>query len=187
MLTLKTAPAQAAVSDPEVLAHLRLEATAFDLEPDLRGKIEAAVADVENATGRQLVTAVWQLVLRSFPPGDCLLFPRPPLQSVVSVTYRDAALATQTFAATNYVVQAPAGDRALPGRIVLQPESSWPDIGNAIDAVTIEWKAGYGDNPANVPGFLRAMVLLRLGELYDRRLDEPTVDLARILSGWRVL
>jgi uncharacterized phiE125 gp8 family phage protein len=186
MLTLKTPAAVAAVSDEEVISHLRLDVGAWEAQADLRGKVLAAVSDVENATGRQLINATWQLILPCFPDEGVLCLPRPPLQTFGSVIYKDVAGITQTMAPADYTVLKPVGDRVLPGSIVLNADKCWPDTYTAIDAVTIEWTAGYGAASTNIPSFLRAVVLLRLGELYESRQGPGTLDLAKILAGWRV-
>ncbi len=188
MLTLKTAPAKDALSDAEVISHLRVGPDCLDAEADLRGKVKAAISDVENATSRQLVTATWQLVLCEFPPDDRIILPRPPLLTVDSITYYDSSNALQTLGVSLYTVLAPAGERALPGAIVLASGQGWPATYVRPDAVTIEFKAGYGAEPATVPAFLRAMALLRLGELYEQRNPVAApIDLASALAGWRVL
>jgi uncharacterized phiE125 gp8 family phage protein len=196
MLTLKTAPVKAAVSDLEVLSHLRLDQFAFDTEPDLRGKIAAACSDIENTTGRQLITATWQLVLPVFPGGRVVELPRPPLISTGCViTYYDETNTLQTLAAAKYAVVAPAGERCLGGWVSLLPsEAAWPATYCDTDqAVIVEFLAGYGTDPSSVPGFLRSMALVRLGELYEQRqigisgtIYNKVIDLQTALAGWRV-
>jgi hypothetical protein len=186
MLTLKTAPVKAAVSDLEVLSHLRLDQFAFDTEPDLRGKIAAACSDIENTTGR----------LPVFPGGRVVELPRPPLISTGCViTYYDETNTLQTLAAAKYAVVAPAGERCLGGWVSLLPsEAAWPATYCDTDqAVIVEFLAGYGTDPSSVPGFLRSMALVRLGELYEQRqigisgtIYNKVIDLQTALAGWRV-
>jgi uncharacterized phiE125 gp8 family phage protein len=194
-LTLKTPPVLRAVSDDEITSGLKLEASAVSEEADVVGKVEAAIEDVQNITGRQLITATWQLMLERFPDVSTIELPKPPLLTVVSITYLDEAGVTQTLAASKYAVLAPAGPRCVPGWISLNADQSWPSTYYYSDkAVTIEYTAGYGATPSTVPGFLRSMILLRLGELYEHRevgvvgtLYAKTIDLTAALAGWRVL
>jgi uncharacterized phiE125 gp8 family phage protein len=194
-LTLKTPPVLRAVSDEEVASGLKLEVSAVSDEADVVGKIEAAIADVQGITGRQLITATWQLMLDAFPVSTSIELPKPPLLTVVSITYLDEAGLTQTLAASKYTVIPPAGPTCQPGWITLNPDQSWPSTYYYSDkAVTIEYTAGYGLTPSTVPGFLRSMILLRLGELYAHRevsvvggTVSRVVDLTAALANWQVL
>lgn len=167
-LTLTT-PAAAIALDwaTEIVTHLRLDS---ELE---RPRIEnlvvpAAEGWVEALTNRQLVEATWTLKLDRFPACEIIL-PKPPLQSVSSIKYYDPDGVLQTWADTNYSVDAPAGPFAVRGRIIPGYSVIYPTTQAIRDAVEIEFVAGYGDAYSDVPGGLRQALLLLVGEMFERR------------------
>jgi len=93
---------------------------------------------------------------------------KPPLQSVTSIVYVDTAGAPQTWNAANYVVAAPMAPAAGFGRIQPAYGQSWPSArSETLDAVTITFKAGYGDAGKDVPSDIRAAIMLLIRDLYD--------------------
>lgn len=167
-LTLVTAPTSDLISLAEAKLQLRIEADVTDEEDLVRGIIAAAVGRCQDVTGRQLLQATWDLTLDAFPLDDVLEVPRPPLQSVTSVTYVDTAGTSQTWAASNYQVDAPTGAMAPMGRIAPAPNVSWPSTREQLNAVTIRFVAGYA-TAAAVPAALKAGILLLIGHFYMHR------------------
>lgn len=170
MLTLKTAPAALALDwATEVKGHLRLDSEAE------RARIEsvlipAAEQYVEAQTNRQLVTATWTYYLDDFPcSGEPIELPKPPLQSVTTVKYRDTAGVLQTWAASNYSIETQAGPYALPGRIVPNWGVLYPSVYGQPNDVAIEFIAGYGATYAAVPPLLKAALLLLVAEQFEQR------------------
>ena len=119
--------------------------------------IAAATRWVELTSGRQLVQATWRLGLDRWPTNQLGLgrvdLPRPPLVSVSSVQYVDTAGTTQTWAASNYLVDT----ASEPGRIVPAYGITWPAIRCQPNAILITFVAGYGTVPET---FRRAIRLL---------------------------
>ena len=134
----------------------------------------AATALAEERTGRQLVTATWTLKLDAFPAHEAPIeLPKAPLQSVTHVKYYDTAGVLQTLSSALYAVEAPVGDFAEPGRIVLNYGEVYPGTYAQLNAVEVEFVAGYGTTSA-VPGLMKAALLLVVGELFERREDAVT-------------
>lgn len=107
----------------------------------------AATERVEDLLNQSLITQTWALTLDSFfqePFYDAtegvLKLPRPPLQSVSSITYLDTAGVSQTLATTQYKVDT----KSRPGRISLSYVGDWPDTYEETGVVTITYVAGYG-------------------------------------------
>lgn len=161
-LTLVTAPLEEPITLAEARAHLRVTAT--DEDAKILALIFAAREYAENFTGRALVTQTWDLVLECFPRGREIRLPKPPLQQVVHVKYRDVDNVEQTLATSDYQVDA---DDTSP-RIVLATNKSWPDTYDRIDAVTVRFKAGYGGT-AKVPYAIQAAMLLLIGHWFENR------------------
>lgn len=136
--------------------------------------IPAARERGEQATRRQFITATWDLKLDSkFPCGsdEPIVLPVPPLLTVVFVKYVDTNGTLQTWASSNYVVDAPVGPQAARGRIVPAYGVSWPMTRDQLNAVTIRFTCGYGTTDASIPPRLKMAMLLDIGTLYEHRED----------------
>jgi uncharacterized phiE125 gp8 family phage protein len=128
----------------------------------------AARERAEAGTDRVFVTQAWDLLLDGFPDDDWIEIPKPPLQSVTFVRYRDQSGTVQTWPASNYTVDAPKGARCLRGRLCLVPGSSWPSTFGQAGDVQIRFVAGYGTKQA-VPALLKLGMLLDVGAMYVGR------------------
>lgn len=162
-LTLVAAPAALPVLLSEVKDHLRLDTDQADENKLALAYLRAAVDDAESFLGKALITQTWDLTLDCFPAE--ILVPRPPLQSVTSVTYIDTAGAEQTLDPAGYQVSA----ASLPGRIRPAYGATWPATRAQMDAVTVRFVCGYGADWNAVPDAVRAALLLMTGDLYEHR------------------
>jgi uncharacterized phiE125 gp8 family phage protein len=173
-LTLITAPTVTPLSLVEAKQHLRVSHT--DDDAIIQIYIQAATAYVDGKDGflgRALVTQVWQLTLDAFPTDE-IKIPLPPLQSIVSVQYDDPSGATLAVSALDFDVDTDSE----PGWVVPNASFNWPTTLDAINAVRIQFTAGYlpnSDSPpnytANVPFNIKAGLLLIIGNLYENRED----------------
>jgi uncharacterized phiE125 gp8 family phage protein len=160
-------PTSEPLSLSEAKLHLRVDG---DDEDELIGSLITAAREYcETSTNRQFVTATFVGKLDEFPTElengwYEITLPRPPLQSVSSITYVDTAGATQTLSAGVY-----AADTSIePGRVRLAYNQTWPTIRTQPNAISITFVAGYGD-AADVPESIRAAMKLILGHLYANR------------------
>lgn len=164
-LTLVTAPAAEPIDLAEAKLHLRVDHTDDDTLID--GLIVAARQYAEMVTRRALVTQTWDWKMDAYPASPFLV-PLPPLQSVTSITYTDTNGSAQSWATTEYDVDAPAGDFADFGRIALGYGVSYPSTRGELNAVTIRFVAGYG-LAAAVPQQIKQAMYLLIGHLYENR------------------
>ena len=117
----------------------------------------------ENCTNRSFVTQDW---IQYFDSFDCALrLGRGKVQTVSAVKYLDANGDEQTLSAANYVTDLVSE----PARIQLASGGTWPTIDDVPNAVRVEFSAGYGDEPANVPAELRLWLLRCVGYLNENR------------------
>lgn len=162
-LVQTVAPTTEPLTVAEAKQHLRVRHAAEDTL--ISGIISAARLMCETRLHKQLVTATWVMKMDTFPRGTVIRLPRPPLQSVTSVTYLDELGASQTLSASYYDVDT----YSLPGRICLRPEYSWPGTENGrANAVTVTYVAGYGA-AATIPPSVKSAMLLLIGHLYANR------------------
>lgn len=166
-LTLVTAPSAGTepITLDEAKSHCRI-----DVEDDdslVTALIVAARQHVENATGRQLLTATWSLKLDCWP---CWIdVPRAPLLTVTSITYLDTAGATQTLATDQYRTNAPSGPTAARGTIEPAYGVTWPTLYGVSNAATVTFTAGYGATADTVPQAIKQAMLLTIGHWYINR------------------
>ena len=176
-------------SEPDTLEsakrYLRVTVDADDAI--ITAAIASAREQFELATSRQVITAKWEAYWPWFPgwidaPYDGLHYesryrsrlklPRPPLQRVESVEYRNDAGEYETFPAAKYVTMAPAELRASVGWIEPAPDEVWPDTRVRPDAVKVTYVAGY--DPGSVPPMILSTIRALMGSEYENRKAEGT-------------
>lgn len=175
-LTIVTPPSASAqvVTLEEVKLHARADGLSDD-DPWLQTiAVPAALDRAELETQRQLRRATYALRLCGFPCADWIELPKPPLASVSSVAYVDLAGVTQTWASSNYTVDAPAGDRCARGRLALAYGVAWPSTRPVINAVTITFVAGYGETPQTMPALLRWAIAQDIATMFMARENHIT-------------
>lgn len=179
-LTLVLAPVAPVLDLVQARMQLKVPDSQHDEDALIEDILIPAVTErCELATRRQLITAVWALRLdaavdsewwmRDPARGYYIDIPKPPLQSIDSVSYVDTAGVTQTWASGNYIVDAPAGPRCARGRLAPGFSKLWPFAQSRINAMTVQFTAGYGDDSTAVPAMLKAAMLMDLGTLFVNR------------------
>lgn len=163
--TISSAPAVEPVTAEDMHSHAVI--TIDDDDTELGWYIETARQVVEVETNRQLITATWKMYLDSFPGVlGCIRVPYPPLQSITSITYYDAAGDLQTLSSDDYQVDTDAE----PGRIIPEPGEVWPTTEHGrLQAVTITYKAGFGDAATDVPQSLKQAIMMLTAHYYEHR------------------
>lgn len=170
-LTLVTAATREPVSLEEAKDHLRYTAT--DQDALIDALIRTALESVEQFTSRAVITQTWDLKRDRFPSSAAapLRVPRAPLQSVTSITYIDNDGVSQTWASSEYDVDAPSGPLAPRGRILPAYSKTWPTTREVMNAVTVRFIAGYGDDGGDAPASIRQAMLLTISHLFQNRED----------------
>ena len=159
-----TGATSAVVTAAEFKTHARIYHTQDDAY--IATLILSATQVIEAETRRALFNRAFAYQLEGFPADGEIILPRSPLSSVTSVTYTDAAGATQTLSSSLYHVYSVNGV----GRVVLKSTASWPaTLGTGALDVTVNFVAGYGATSASVPAALEHAVLLQATHMYDNR------------------
>lgn len=187
---LVTGAAEEPVALDAALEHLRADDTDAAMVQRL---ISAARAQAEHFTGRVLTAQTWDAFLDAFPvrvsphawgyswlypsdayplASDAITLAKGPLVSVTSVTYTDAAGATQTLSPTLYTLDKTIRPGDTGGRVVLNADASWPVTAEAPNAVKVRFTVGPADFPSGVPEDIQAAILLVVGDLYAHRETE---------------
>lgn len=174
-LTLVSPPAEVPVSLTEIKTHSRIDEDLHEEDPLLEALARAATEWAETFLRRALVTQTWELALPWFP--SWIEVPKPPLQSVTSITYTDPDGASQTLATSVYT----ADTRRDPGRIVLAYGQSWPSTRPVPNAVVVRFVCGYG-GVEDVPDLVKRGILMRAADLYEHRESFVTGTIVSPLS-----
>lgn len=162
MLSLVTAPQQEPLTEAEVLQQIRMGPPGTDVKLLIQATRERG----EEATNRAWITQAWDLVLDEFPVCGYIEIPKPPLQSVSFLKYRDTTGTLQTWASSNYIVEAPAGPRCARGRVSLAYGIAFPATYGQAGDITLRFVCGYGATPESVPAILRQAQLLDVATLF---------------------
>lgn len=150
-----TAPTTLAVTLADVVAQVKLNVG--DDDALITSMLWSAMFLAEKETGRALMTQTWELTLDAFP--DAIELTRVPVQSIASFTYVDKNGATQNLTGSTYVLDTADGY----GTAYLVPAyaTSWPTTRDQINAVKLQYVAGYADAasvPEPIKQWMRAMV-----------------------------
>jgi len=159
-------PAVEPLALPDAKTHLKIETSVTDDDALVTSLIKAARQHVEEHTHRKLIEQTLQTRFDTFPASNgAILVPWPKLMSLTSLQYIDTNGTTQTLTVTtDYVVDA----YSEPARIVPAYGKNWPTTQAMINAVTLEYEAGYGA-AANVPEAIVHAMKLIIGHWYQNR------------------
>lgn len=181
-----TAPAAEPVTLAEAKTFLR--EVGADQDNLIIALISAARVYAENYTRRAFVTQERELTMDWFPGGSALevgygygtgnviRVPRPPLQSVSWIKYKDVNGNLQTVDTGVYQVDT----YSEPGGVKPNYLQFWPlyTVRGDFNAVQLRYFAGYpvdstGDLAGNVPKAIKQWILHRVAQAYEHR--EPVV------------
>lgn len=147
---------------PVSLAEAKAELRILDDDSEdcrIEDAIQAATELVEEHSLRRLASQAWKLVMDCFP--DEIELSNCPVQSVESITYISGGVEL-TLAPSSYqtdIVTEPARIRPALG-------ACWPSTDYVLNAVTVNWIAGY-QSPDFVPRRAKAAVLEAVSRLYE--------------------
>ena len=166
MLKEQTQVPDAALPVQELRDHLQLGSGFADdglQDPVLRTCLRAAMAAVENDTGKALLARRFEYVLSVWSDFARQALPVAPVVSVVSLTITDLLGASVTADPAQYRLQQDFYTPAIVSRGWSLPLI--PDGGTA----SILFDAGFGSDWANVPADVAQAVLILAAHFYDHR------------------
>jgi uncharacterized phiE125 gp8 family phage protein len=161
-LVLTSGPAEEPVTVSEAKAHLRLDGSAEDIL--IASLIVTSRLHVEAALGLALITQGWRLTLDRWPEGGTVRFPLRPIQSITSVMVRATDGTPATVPAEDYLLDG----QALSPRLIPR-DGKWPAPDLAANGIAIEFAAGIGDDPEDIPQPIRHAILLLVAHWYEHR------------------
>jgi uncharacterized phiE125 gp8 family phage protein len=173
---LITAATREPVSYEEAVAQIHGGVPADQAE-FLQGLIAKARRFVERTTNRQLITATWRMWFDKFPTGAdrTIRIDKVPVQSIVEIAYLDADGALTTlYDEDTETVPFRLDSVSEPARLLPAYGTTWPIAQAVVNAAYVEFTAGFGDDPADVPESIRHAILLLVSHWYEHR--EPLAE-----------
>lgn len=163
ILTITTPADELPISLADIKAHLRIDGTSQD--DYLTDLMWVAYSWIEQEADITISETVYQLQLPCFGSSKIVL-PKPPVQTLDSLTYRDSDNQSQTLTeGTDFYLVTPSKQAAF-----LMPITYWPSTFSRPDAVTIVFTAGYAVVPHQVLHLMRLLV----GTMFENREGEIT-------------
>lgn len=163
--TRSVEPTQEPFSLVDVKLHCRIPADVLDEDAMTREYMRAARVLFEEYTQTTAFTSTWVWVQDDFCGDDIVLPMGAPLQSVTSVKYYDTTGTQQTLATSYYRVDTVS----RPGRVVLKPDQSWPDVqSDRGQAVEVTYVAGHS-TAAAIPPTAKVGMYLLINHLVENR------------------
>jgi uncharacterized phiE125 gp8 family phage protein len=150
----------------EAKRHLRI--VTDDENGEILRWIRTARRQVEQDTGRALLTQTWDLFQDGSLGSGWITLPIAPVQTVTSVNSTSSAGTETVWSATHYVVDT----ASVPARLGLTDSGSWPSDLRAFQPIRVRFVAGW-TTAALLPPDLLAAVTLLLGWLSENRQPAP--------------
>ena len=170
-----TPPAELPVTLASAISAARADGAGLDDE--VEQAVRTYTADAESETQRAIIEQTLQVVMDRFPP--VIELPRPRLLSVVHLKFIDQTGQQQTLDPQDYTVDT----NSEPGRLLPAPGKAWPPTAARIGAVEIQYKAGYGSTPADVPDSVKGFILRRVAEQFGQLSASMAATTVHLLDG----
>lgn len=170
-----TPPAQLAVPLDSAITAARANGAGLDSE--VEQAVRTATAEAEFETHRAFIEQTLRLTLDRF--DGPIKLPRPRLISVTHVKFIDQDGQQQTLHPQDYQVDA----ESEPGYIVPAPGKAWPATAARINAVEVQYVAGYGPDHASVPDSVKGFILRRVAEQFGQLSASMAASAVGLLDG----
>jgi uncharacterized phiE125 gp8 family phage protein len=157
-------PAALAVSmdDARLAARVDVEpdgTTALDTE--IANAVRTYTVEAETETNRAIIDQTWRVTLDAFP--GAIKLDKAHVLQVEQVKFYDTTGVQQILDPQHYQIDA----ESEPGYIVPAVGRAWPATAQRINAVEVEYRAGYGPDHTSVPAGVKGFILARVAEHFE--------------------
>jgi hypothetical protein len=129
----------------------------------------------------QLCNCTYQVLSSGFPDDDQRWeIPVPPLVSSTAITinYYNSTNGYSTLSSTTWDAVVPTEGPAF---VKAKTNETWPTTRERPDAVTLQFKAGFGP-PRKVPATIKMAVLMKTEHLWDPTRFDPRADVDQAIE-----
>lgn len=170
---LVTPAATAAVTTAEAKTWCGISSSSHDTL--VANLVKAATNRIETDFDCALISQTWDFTFDRFPTAcwenqDAAIEPVVyPISSITHIKYTNTAgVADTTLDSSVYDLEKPT---AMPARILLKYDQSWPETQDTFNAVTARLICGFGAAVTDVPEAIRTAILLMVKYWYDHPED----------------
>lgn len=162
-LTRTTSPAEEPITTAQAKLQIGLASGVTGWNDLLTIDITAARQLFEEHAEYCCVESTYTLTMDEFP-SDYIQLNIRPVQSVTSIQYRDIDGNLQTWASTNYRLDA----GSVQPRIVYDDNALFPVLDVRPEAITITFVAGHED-ASSVPSMIKKALLIAVKDAFENR------------------
>lgn len=178
----KTASTELAISVADAKRHLHIEQIETYYDADIEAYIRTAQEYVEEFTNLTLFDTNIVVTWNRFPESStgALTLPAWPVDSISQIEYIDESGATVSID-ENAEVQ--SSFASTPAFILPLPGEEWPATQpDRVDAVSVNFTAGYGTTSATVPHRIKQAIKLLVAHWFKNREAVLTVTISKELE-----
>lgn len=147
----------------EAKTHLRVDSSAEDTL--IQSLIMASRLHIEAALDLALITQTWRFQLDRWPRARSLNLPLRPVQTLTTARVFNSEDESEVLDNAAFILDGTAN----PARLILSGRTSLPVPDRAANGIEIDFIAGYGDAPTDVPQPIRQALLLLTAHWYEHR------------------
>lgn len=158
---LVTAGTFNAITLDQAREHLQIPSNITAKDDLIKDYLEEITAYIEDRTKYVVSSSTWAGWLDCWPDNDIIRINRYPISAIASVQYYDPDGVLQTLSSTNYTTD-------LVGKVARIYLSSTPSIDDRVNAIKVNFTAGYSSIAAVEPRLKKITRLLLTDADMDR-------------------
>lgn len=173
-------PTTPLVTIAEVKAQCEVSQDIDDDDGKIRGYIDGVYSHLSGHAGimgRCLYRQKWRVSSQDWPASRICRLPFPDASAIDAVKYFDEVNAEQTVSSANYDLL----EDERSSLVRFKDSFAFPGVyDDRLDAVQIEFTAGYGTKASDIPASIRTAALLMVCDLYENRGNVSDVQMSEI-------
>jgi uncharacterized phiE125 gp8 family phage protein len=175
--TLLSGPTVEPVSLAEAKLHLRVDTDAEDTL--IQSLIMASRLHIEAALDLALITQTWRDHRDAWPRSRTINLPLRPVQGVTAIRILTDDDESRLLDPDAFILDGSAN----PARLVWRSTGIAPAPNTAANGIEIDFVAGFGDEPSDVPQPIRQALLLLTAHWYENREPVEIGAAATVIPG----
>lgn len=174
-LVLVSAPASLPVSVQEAKEQMRVEHSDDDALIDRLINAAVSFVDATGVLGKAIITQTWGQWVK--PNPGMVRLAMGPVQTVTAVEYYNTSNILTTDVLENYEWIGPPTFKKIKPR----EGFTWPNTYDRPDAIRVQYQAGFGDAPSDVPEVIRHALMMLVSNWYENRENELIGTISKTL------